>query len=370
MNIGIDVRPLASGPYTGVANVVRHLLPPLFALADNDRFVLFFVSGRGIPRDVALWQKQFSHVIIRARHIPGRLFDAATRFFPRALPDYAKKCDVLLSPNINIVTTNTPRVLVVHDLSFARYPEFLSPLQRYWHWLMNPKEQARGAGTIIVPSFATKEDVVKLWDIDAEKIHIVPWGGPEFRDQGSGIRDQGNPYILSLGAAEPRKNFVTLVRAFEIMKNVNARLIIAGPSAYGIGEIRRAISSSFAKDRIELRGFVSEEEKEKLLLDAAVFVYPSLLEGFGLPVLEAMAAGVPVVASNRSSLPEVMGEAGILVDPYKPEEIAQAVDAVLADQELAAELSRRGKERAQQFTWEKTAETVLEILRTAAKDSV
>ena len=152
-----------------------------------------------------------------------------------------------------------------------------------------------------------------------------------------------------------------------MLNNKKARLLLVGPWAQGMVELKGVIANSSARDRIELKGFVSEEEKEKLLSAASIFVYPSLLEGFGLPVLEAMSAGVPVIASNRSSLPEVVGDAGVLADPWKAEEIAAAIDAILDDFELAQELSQRGKERAKQFSWERAAQQTLEILREAAK---
>lgn len=379
MIVGIDVRHLARGPKTGVAAVTCELVEALASCAPEVAFRLFYNGRAPAPPDIAAFVRKYRNVQCIEWHLPNRIFDVGTRLalvppIDRALGNV----DVFFSPHALVVPLRrASRVLIFHDLSFVSHPEFFSPESRLWHWLMRMRQQARAARAIIVPSRATARDLERLWKIPREKIHVVPWAPPQkIPNPKSQILNNplsSNPQIpnsrnvLFLGTIERRKNVLGLLRAFTLLKMdpvfSNVRLVLAGAMGWGSDAVKPKIQNSKFKNDVELRGYVSEEEKARLLARAALFVYPSFYEGFGLPVLEAMAAGVPVVTSNRTSLPEVAGNAAILVNPQYPEEIAEAMRAILLDDGLASELSRRGQERATQFMWEKTAQAVLEVFQ-------
>src|SRR3989338_10116494 len=176
-------------------------------------------------------------------------------------------------------------------------------------------------------------------------------------------------FILSLATFEPRKNILALIQSYEALQRLSHpvmdkyMLVIAGIEGWKCEEVFEAIARSPYRDKIILTGFIADSDKVALYNLASVFVYPSLYEGFGFPPLEAMACGVPVIVSHSSSLPEIVGDAGILVDPYQPDELLQALRQVLMDQELADTLRKRSEARAKLFSWEKTVKETLSVFR-------
>jgi glycosyltransferase involved in cell wall biosynthesis len=374
MIIGIDIRHLATGPYAGVAVVTRALVEALAEGAPTERFKVFFSGRKGPPPFVREWPKRFSNISLTQWRFSNRLFDFSSRTF--RLPPLDRMVggiDVLLSPHTMPValSAKVPRVLIVHDLSFVAHPEFFSWESRLWHAAMGIRGQVRRARVIVVPSCATARDLERFWNIAQQKIAIVPWGSP--RERFASRPPLPNPhgrFVLFVGTVEARKNVSGLVGAFEIVKRDSAfadlTLVIAGALGYRSEDVVERCARSPFRDAIILRGYVSEEEKSALLRNASLFVYPSLYEGFGLPVLEAMAEGVPVVTSQRTSLPEVAGNAAILVDPMREGDIAAAMRDVLSDSLLADELRREGRARAQLFRWDTTARRILTILHSLA----
>ena len=376
MRIGIDVRHLAHGcPATGVAAVTRERVSALARVSPNDAFRVFYL-GRSAPPDfVSGWPKAHANVSLTSFHGSNRVFDA------RALAGVTRKADAMLggvdvffSPHaLPLPLSRAPRVLVIHDLSFVSHPEWFSPQSRLWHASMRMRTQVEQAACLIVPSRATARDLIRFWKIPEQKIQVIPWGVPSVVRVGQRPVRVGPRYILYIGTVEKRKNVLGLLRAFKILKEdavfADARLVIAGAMGWGSGEIANSKRQIANSSDIEFRGYVTEAEKAALLAQASVFVYPSFYEGFGLPVLEAMTAGVPVVTSRLTSLPEVVGDAALLVDPQKPEEIAAAIGEILNDAGLAEDLSRRGGERASQFTWDSSARQVLAVLGGVAQNA-
>ena len=279
--------------------------------------------------------------------------------------------DIFWMPNFNYAAFS-PRArlaLTVHDLSFERYPEFFTWKRRAWHRLVGARALAHRADVILAVSEHTKRDLVELYGLAPEKIHVTYHGVAErYRSPlpperlAETRRRLGLPerFILHVGTFEPRKNHLALLDAFALIKKDPAQkdlgLVLAGPAGWKNGAVERALRTHPNRGDIRRLGFVSAEDKPALYRLAAVFAFPSFYEGFGLPPLEAMASGTSVVASFASSLGEVIGDAGILVDPYRPAELADALRSVLESPALAAELSRRGQAKARGFTWEKCAE--------------
>jgi alpha-1,3-rhamnosyl/mannosyltransferase len=232
--------------------------------------------------------------------------------------------------------------------------------QRLWHRAVRSKAQILRAAAVIVPSEHTKRDVCGAYGVPQDRVQVIPWGAsPVFAPR----ETPQEKMILFLGSIERRKNVDGLIEAFCLWKNDHPEaapytLTLAGPLGHG-GE---AICKKAAR-RTDIRyiGYVPEAEKSALYARASLFVYPSFYEGFGMPVLEAFASGVPVVTSNRSSLPELAGGAAYLVNPYNVAAIADGLQRVLADDALRANMIAAGRARAAQFRWEEAARRLMDI---------
>jgi glycosyltransferase involved in cell wall biosynthesis len=240
--------------------------------------------------------------------------------------------------------------------------------QVYKKYILNLS--VKKADAIIADSHSTRRDIIEFFKVDEKKIKVIHLGvESRFRPISNveGYRTRNNlptKMILNIGTLEPRKNVVTLIRAFKRLQGrgfKNYVLIIAGEKGWLYKKIFEEIKSSGMERSIRLLGVVRDEELPLLYNCADLFVYPSLYEGFGLPPLEAMACGVPIITSNTSSLPEVVGNAGIMVDPNDIESLSDEMYRVLEDKELKHRMSRDGLKRSKMFTWEKTVNDVIKV---------
>lgn len=275
--------------------------------------------------------------------------------------------DVLLNPlPEGVLGPAIPQVTVLHDLIPLTFPAFYPRQQWYFRRLV--PAILRQSRMVLTLSEATRRQAVDTYRLPAERIRVIPTGYDRrvFRADGPARGDGGLPYVLFVGNILPHKNVARLVEAFTLVaQRTAARLVVAGqgwPSEVAKVQARAAAAGV----PIELRSYVGHDELPALYRGARVVVVPSLAEGFGLTVLEAMASGTPVVASNTTSLPEVVGEAGLLVDPRDPEAIAAAIVSTLTDDALHKELRARGIARAATFSWERTARELLQALKMAA----
>jgi glycosyltransferase involved in cell wall biosynthesis len=289
--------------------------------------------------------------------------------------------DLLHCPlNVLPVGSACPVVLTIHDLSFIRFPDRFNAIkQRYLAALT--RYSAHRARRIVADSAATKLDVVEAFGIPAEKVDVVYSGVErdfrpldrsnqadaatlaEFRTR-HGLPEH---MILYLGTLEPRKNVDTLVAAYSavVKAGLPHTLVLAGGKGWQYEAIFRAVDEHGLQDRVLFPGYVSREEQPHWYNAADLFVYPSQYEGFGLPPLEAMACGVPVITSNASSLPEVVGDAGMTVDAGDVEALGEAMLAVLADAARADRMRASGLARASTFTWQAAAEACVRAYRAA-----
>src|SRR5512143_325327 len=260
-----------------------------------------------------------------------------------------------------------PVVLTIYDMSFERMPERFPALQRAYLRAMT-RWSARHAARVIVISQSTRDDVVRFCGVPAERVTVVYCGAdPQFRPAARAAVEafraqKGLPahFILYLGTLEPRKNVPALVRAYAQMRGRNGaseapKLVIAGAKGWGYDAVFAAVEQSGLREDVIFPGYVPHEELPLWYNAADLFVYPSLFEGFGLPVLEAMACGAPVITSNVSSLPEVAGEAGILVDPADTGGLTDAIEYVLNSSAARDDMQARGVRRAATFTLERMA---------------
>lgn len=276
------------------------------------------------------------------------------------------------------VFSRVPAVVTVYDVSFALFPESFRPFNR-WYLTIMTRRSVRKARAVLAISQNTANDLHRLWGIPREKIRLAYCGvddifRPAPASEVRAFREaKGLPaqYILFVGTLEPRKNVARLVEAFALLKKQGLphKLVLAGGKGWMYEPIFAAVERLGLGAEVILPGFVPREELPLWYNGAAVFVYPSLYEGFGLGPLEAMACGTPVVVSERASLPEVVGDAGLTVPPDDAPALADAMAAILRDGTLAEDLRRRGLRRAAEFTWERTAQATVRAYERVMSES-
>jgi glycosyltransferase involved in cell wall biosynthesis len=260
-----------------------------------------------------------------------------------------------------------PLVVTVHDLVFLRFPEYLNRRTR-WLARMGLRQAIREANAFIAVSYSSANDLIQLTGIRKEQVYVVPEAAdayfrpvPVFQ-----LRERyklEGPFVLYVGTLEPRKNLTGLVRAFAALDMPGLKLLIAGKKGWMYQELFATVEALGLTSRVVFTGFVPDSDLPALFSAAQVFVYPSLYEGFGLPVLEAMQCGAPVITTSVSSLPEVAGEAALLVAPDDVRGLTDAIRRVLTEPGLREELRGRGLEQSRRFSWSKTADLTAEVYR-------
>ena len=265
-------------------------------------------------------------------------------------------------------------VVTVHDLGYLAYPEaHKTGDRRYLDW--STRWNARRAQLVIADSAATKADLIRAYGVDERKIRVIHLGRDESLAPVRDIRVLAEVrarygiaahYVLYVGTLQPRKNLARVIEAFARRAIGPAfaelQLVLAGQKGWLYDDLFAQVERMGLAGRVLFPGYVEDADLPALLSGALAFVFPSLYEGFGIPVLEAGACGVPVITSNTSSLPEVAGDAALLVDPHDVDAIAEAMNRLVTDETLRAELSRRGQANVQRFSWEKCARETLAVL--------
>jgi glycosyltransferase involved in cell wall biosynthesis len=289
-----------------------------------------------------------------------------------------KQVDVFFSPdNFLSLTTSVPTVLTTHDIAHFHYPAQVALIHRpYYRWFI--PAFLRKAKKIVAVAEYGKQDLINHYQVPADKIVVVPNGTrdvfqPISLDLQAQIKQQysqGQEFFFFLGAIHPRKNLIGLIRGYEQFRtNTQApvKLLIAGKLAWQVEEIMQIhAQSQFTQDIIFL-GYVPEETAAQLMATALALTYLSFFEGFGLPVLEALCTDTPVITSNTSSLPEVAGEAAILVDPHNIDEIAAAMQRIWHEPELRADLVQKGRQQRLLFSWDEAAEKIYSLLESVVQ---
>lgn len=381
MHVGINAQLLAfTGDYraAGLSQHIEDLITGLLALADDTRYTLYVGPGaRDRPRSFA----RSLRAEIRETRWPTLQPEARIAWEQVALPIRARRdaldllhCPVLIQPLLAPV----PTVVTAHDLIFLRYPDRFPRLKRLYLRALAARS-LRGARRVIAVSEATKRDVTALLGIPAEKITVVPNGVDTRRfyrrppEKVAAFRaEHGLPerMILYVGTLEPRKNLPLLLRAYAAARADlgGAQLVIGGGKGWYYEEIFRVARELGLTDgpgAVRFAGYVPDGELPMWYNSATAFVYPSEYEGFGLPPLEAMACGTPVITADRAALPEVVGDAGLLIDPSSADALAEALRAVLCRPEVAGRLAAAGVARAARFPWSATAAATLAVYHAA-----
>jgi glycosyltransferase involved in cell wall biosynthesis len=383
MRIAIDARPAVSEGMTGVGIYTRELILRLPVVDPSALYLAWYLNARRALRPWR-WERRFfpkrRNFAERWTAFPAQWFERTSLRFEQPRLEWLLRFDVLFAPNFVPPPTASRRsVLTVHDLAFRRFPETAPQTTR--RWLQRLDAAIHRAAEIVVPSEATKRDVTELYGVPEERVTVIHHGvdtdriRPASEDEvGRFRREHGieGPYLLFLGGLEPRKNLPRLVEAYGRLHRSPA-LVIAGASVAWNPEGRRDLEAALAaapqaaRDRVVMTGYLGERDKVAALTGAEALVFPSLYEGFGFPVLEAMACGTPVLTSGVSSLPEVAGSDAVLVDPLDVGAIEDGIRRIVEDPELRAKLVEGGRERARSFTWERSAVAHAEVLHRAAE---
>ncbi|OGE19718.1 hypothetical protein A3D83_02460 [Candidatus Daviesbacteria bacterium RIFCSPHIGHO2_02_FULL_41_10] len=309
---------------------------------------------------------------------PKRLWTRIT--LPLALYTARQKPDIFFSPTHYIprfAPTKIKKVVTVFDLSFLHFPEMFIK-KDLWQLKNWTKFSVMNADRIITISRFSQDDIVKQYGLAREKITVAYPGydSEKFKIQNSKLKilkirkkyNIGDSYIIYIGTIQPRKNLERFIEAFSLVaEGGKLELVIVGKTS-GEGkqgwmyeDILKAPKELGIEDRVKFLGFVSTDDLSALLQGARAYIQPSLWEGFGIPVLEAMASGTPVIVSNTSSLPEVVGKAGLLIDPYSLDQIEQAIRTIVFDKKLQQKYSKEGIIQAKKFSWDKMAKEVLKV---------
>lgn len=342
------------------------------------------------PEDefIFLFDRPFDAQFVYGKNVTSVVLPPRARFAPQfyfwfewAVPQALKKysADVFFSPDAMCsLSAKTPTVMTCHDLVPLHFPKQIPLIHRHYLLHFLPKHLRR-ADRVLTVSDYVRQDIFKTCGIQLEKITTVHNGCRErFFSLGETEKQEvrqkfaeGKPYFFYAGAIHPRKNIPRLIRAFDLFKNKTAapaKLLLAGRFAWETGEVKTAFEQASSRADIQFLGYVGDETLPKLMASALALTYVSMSEGFGLPLLEAMHAEIPVLAADATALPEVAGDAALLVDPFSEIAIAEGLEKLWRDEILRKKLVGKGRVQREKFSWHAAAEQIYQILKeTAAK---
>lgn len=388
MNIVIDIRPLMDGKLSGIEMYILHLLDELFKKDKKNTYILFANAAKNVLKTIPEFRNK--NIAVIQTKIPNKLLNASLCFLrkpkldklilrylkkhPKKIPETMEEMsvDLFFMPDLrpSALSKKIKKITVVHDLSFKHFKKFFSRKTRLWYKLLNPKREIKKSDKIIAVSGYTKNDLILTYKIPKEKISVIYEGIDEkfgadpneknFRYIGRRY-DLPQKYFLFLSTIEPRKNIKNMVKGFIIYKKLNpndrAKLIIAGKKN---SKIFSRVMHDDHPD-VQFAGFIDEEDKATVIKHADCFLYPSFFEGFGLPLLEAMKCGTPIITSNASAMPEVAGDGAVLVNPASADEIAGALEKI-QNPSLRQMLKKNMEKQIQKFSWQKCAEETLKVM--------
>lgn len=378
LRVGFNATPLLS-PLTGIGNYIVHLGAALAASGDVDAYSFYGYRWRHEPpcvpasgprgritqrmRDLIRPLVPFKRELRRAQQQP---------LFARGLRRHA--IALYHEPNYIPIRYDVPVVTTIHDLSWLRYPE-THPADRV-RWLERAMPRALAdSAAVLVDSEFVRQEVLATFGVDPARVHTAYLGvSPVFRPRGDAetrvtLRALGlahGEYVLAVGTIEPRKNIRHVLEAYARLPDATRKrhpLVIAGAKGWRAADLRSALRVLVERGFIRFLGHVPDDDLPILYAGAAAFVFASIYEGFGLPPLEAMASGVPVLVAERASLPEVTGDAALKIDPARPDDTAVKLASLLDDKEIHGDFACRGLARAAGFTWDACAQATLRVYR-------
>ncbi|HUG14499.1 MAG TPA: glycosyltransferase family 1 protein [Thermomicrobiales bacterium] len=369
MRVGYDATPAAC-QHAGVGRYARELLREMVAIAPDEEFVL--LCSANAERAAALLRYLPPGAIRRLSRTPlgDRAMTATWQRLRMPIPveRFTGHLDVFHGTDFVVPPSHCPRVVTIHDLSYVLAPQYGDP--RLVSYLQEAAVRAiRGADRVITVSAAVAAEAGAVYPWARSKIVAIP-NGVRAPESVRPAVEAGPPTLLCVGTIEPRKNHLTLLAALNLVREASpdARLVIAGRVGWQATDIEARLQAAVATGAVELVLAPTDDELETLLASATMAIYPSFYEGFGLPVLEAMARGVPVIASDIPAHREVAGNAALLVAPTDVERLAAAITALVDDSATLNRMSAAGVMRAKQFSWTETARRTLRVYRTVVEE--
>lgn len=383
LKIVVDATPVEPKP-SGVGFYVANLICALDALQKEENFQLGVVYQPGLKkwlRGDFSFPESLKHY--SQRHflpLPVRISDLLLALAFRPSLSYFEKYlgfpDIVHGTNYSVYPCKKSlKVMNIYDLTFIKYPNYIDSVVK--KYTKKVRRCLQWTDLVLTISESSKKDIVEHLQVDPKKVYVTPLASRYYPDYLSAQTteelekqvnyDFSQPYLLFISTIEPRKNINTIISAFNFLKEqykIPHKLILIGKKGWNYEPVFAAIENSPWVNQIHHLNYLSNELVALFYSKADVFVYPSHYEGFGLPVLEAMTLGAAVISSNTSSIPEVTGDAAILIDPNNPIQLAEAILKVISDSQLRQELINKGKARAKLFSWERTAQETLNAYRT------
>lgn len=374
--VGIDATSIQSSVGGGSSYIIN--LNKALAQADNENIYFIFVK----KKDIFAWKSFVSRSNFKfiPCNLPWRWLRIIWELtiLPFRLRQF--KIDIFHAPHyfLPLLRGKWHSVVTIHDMSVFILPDVYNLIRR-WFLQKAILLSLRKADKIIAVSESTKKDIVNIFNIPADTIkvthearseHFKPIKDTRLLNEIKCRYNTSNDFILFVGEIQPRKNFVNLIRAYFLFSQKSTleyKLIIVGQKVWRFKDVFSVVRDLGLEKKVIFTGYVPQEDIVLLYNAASLFIYPSLCEGFGLTILEAMACGVPVVTSNIFSMPEIAGNAAKLVDPYNVEEIASGIYEVLNDKEIKNNMIQKGFERVKEFSWEKTARETMAIYEEVSK---
>lgn len=369
MLIGIDASRAARARHTGTEAYALHLIRALVNIKCDCQLRMY--TPTPLPPDLMHGENGAAGEV-RVIPLPRLWTHLRLAWEVRRFPP-----DILFVPaHVIPLVCPVPTVVTVHDLGYLYYPQAHRPFDR-WYLDWTTRRHTRLATRVIADSQATRADLVRFYGAEPDRIIVVYPGRDEAlrRVDDAAIIEAvkahyeiADGYLLYLGTLQPRKNLIRLVEAFARLQPSAAQpqqLVLAGKKGWLYDDLFARVQSLGLSRHVTFAGYVADEDKAALISGATALVYPSLYEGFGLPVLEAMACGVPVLTSNVSSLPEVAGDAALLVNPQDTDSIAAGMVRLIADIDLRRSLVEKGYAQVRRFSWAKAAHQVLQVLESS-----
>jgi glycosyltransferase involved in cell wall biosynthesis len=367
MRILIDGRPIVD-QYAGIGTLVYNLLVNMTDMIHGDEIdILAYDSSKNLLKSLSN-DFNLKSISYKYKKIYNVLFDVLNM----PISDFCfGKHDIIHQTYFASLPTlhkNTKIISTIHDIAFLTYPDFFVRNNLFVSKIALNRQINKSDKIIAVSDF-TKRELVNKCKVDPKKIIVIHNGIEGKKEEIDQLAIEGikvkygidKPYVLFIGTLEPRKNIERLIKAFSLMKSKGFQLVVVGKKGWYYENIFKLVGKLKLGNSVVFTGYLSDEEKKGLLSGARIFAYPSLYEGFGIPILEALLYGLPVLAGNNSAMPEVVGDAGLLVDALEVDQIAAKMDILLQDESLSLELKEKAKKQIEKFSWKKAAEKTVDL---------